>query len=215
MMEKFMLIGHFSDLHGDLNILRNAMQIPDLWICSGDFFPNKTRGNIPVETKYQTLWFQKHKNEILDLLGGIPVLCVGGNHDYVSFASLLRNVGHEAYEIPRDGIDFMGHRFAGFREINFIQGEWNGETPVSDMKAIVDQVLDADPDILVTHAPPSGIFDRGNDYGISALILSLMYRDHKVKYHFFGHSHLSGGQIHQEMGIIFINSACHVQFIEV
>lgn len=55
-----MIIGHFSDLHGHLNWLDPVLQargLPDVFVCSGDFFPNQTRGIVGAEVRYQTRWF--------------------------------------------------------------------------------------------------------------------------------------------------------------
>ena len=35
-----MLIGHFSDLHGNLTALFNSPIQPDVWVDTGDFFPD-------------------------------------------------------------------------------------------------------------------------------------------------------------------------------
>lgn len=208
-----MRIGHFSDLHGNLSALRNAEEIPDVWVCSGDFFPNSTRGIRSIEQEYQKNWFAAQN--LPSLLKGKPLLFVGGNHDYVSLADLLVEVGYPAQNITLQGVVVDGVRFAGFREIPYIRGEWNGETHRTDIAAIVVDLFSNPPDILVTHAPPAGILDNGHTPGIEAITSLLTYSDHNVKVHLFGHIHEDGGKIVEEMGIRFFNSAGTLQFLDV
>lgn len=206
-----MRIGHFSDLHGKLAPLRDAEETPDVWVCSGDFFPNKTRGIRSIEQEFQKNWFAAQ--DLPALLKGKPLLFVGGNHDYVSLADLLAEVGYPAQNITREGIVVGGMRFAGFREIPYIAGEWNGETHRNDLSAIAVDLFNNPPDILVTHAPPAGILDNGHTPGIEALTSLLTYSDHNVRVHLFGHIHEDGGRNVEEMGIRFYNSAGVCQFL--
>ena len=208
-----MRIGHFSDLHGKLDALRNAAEIPDVWVCSGDFFPNSTRGIRTIEQEYQRKWFAAQN--LPSLLKGKPLLFVGGNHDYVSLADLLTDVGYPAQNITLEGVVVEGLKFAGFREIPYIQGEWNGETYRGDLSAIAVDLFNNPPDILVTHAPPAGILDNGHTPGIEAITSLLTYSDHNVRLHLFGHIHEDGGKSVEELGIRFYNSAGVCQFMTV
>jgi len=54
-----MKILHTSDIHGQTGIIIDALSDPcyDVWIDTGDFLPNQTRGLRSVETRYQTAWF--------------------------------------------------------------------------------------------------------------------------------------------------------------
>jgi Icc-related predicted phosphoesterase len=214
-----MRLGHFSDLHGNLRNLLSGSELPDVWVNSGDFFPNATRGDRSVEVGFQAAWFRREAASIMARLGGRPVVWVGGNHDYVNFADLLREFGYEgpAYDITSAPVDLGGHRFAGIREIPWIAGEWNGE--MHDLSSVVDRAFDMDPTILVTHAPAAGILDddhgAGHGCGNRPLATALAYRPHRVVAHLCGHIHEQGGRDIEEMGIHFFNGAENIRFIEV
>lgn len=211
-----MIVGHFSDLHGEITPLLESKVDPDLWICTGDLFPNITRGNIRMEEEYQTRWFTLVARELMLRLGGVPLLSVPGNHDYVDLVKLLSRHHYPAYMVTYRGLDLMGHRFAGFPYIPLIAGEWNYETSSAYLADITARTLASDPDILVTHAPPDGILDAGiHAGGIAALTGKLAYTEHRVKYHFFGHIHECGGLDVEEMGVHFYNGAMGVRFIEI
>ena len=208
---------HTSDLHGSYKPLLAALSAGDfdLWVDSGDFFPNSTRGIASVEASYQAKWFGAYKalgERIAVALNGKPLVSVGGNHDYVSLAALVRAAGGTAYDLSDAPVEVCGLKFAGFRQIPWIAGEWNGET--HDFTGLVDAALGADPDVLVTHAPPYGILDE-DGYGIGPLTTALAYRPHRIKAHLFGHAHHNGGQTAQEMGILFHNGATGIEKVTV
>jgi len=214
-----MIIGHFSDLHGHLDPLLESKGNPDLWVATGDIFPNFTRGHAQVEVGYQTKWFSLHARDLLLRLDGVPLLSVPGNHDWVDFAKLLSRHGHPAYSVTPKGIYLMGHKFAGFPNIPIIAGEWNYEAPSVYLAALVKMTMASKPDILVTHAPPDGILDmggpEGHTGGIAALTGALAYTHHNVKVHLFGHIHEAGQESVEEMGIQFYNGSMGVRFIEI
>lgn len=144
------------------------------------------------------------------------MVSVGGNHDYVSLAGLITQAcpKAEAYDLARpgkkSGVVVRGLRFAGFREVNYLEGEWNGELHPAGFKAVVDETMDQEPDVLVTHSPAARILDaigEGHSDGISYLTTYLTYRPHQVRAHLFGHVHEDGGKTLEEMGILFSNAA--------
>jgi len=214
-----MIVGHFSDLHGNLKEFLTGTETPDLWVCTGDFFPNDSRGNIEIEVPYQTEWlYQPVSNStlldtIIERLSNKPLLWIAGNHDYINLGEELRKKGYPAYDITTDGVEVLGIKFAGFREINYIYGEWAGET--HDFHDIVEATIASNPDILVTHAPPADILDKHPSvplgYGITTLATALAWSEHKIKAHFFGHVHAGFGTT-EEMNIKFINGSNHVRF---
>lgn len=213
-----MRIGHFSDIHGNISKLLGSSELPDVWVCSGDFFPNATRGDRSVEVGFQAAWFKQVVNTLIARFGGKPVVWVGGNHDYVNLAELLRENGYEAaFDATVEAVEIGGHRFAGMREIPWIAGEWNGEE--HDLSPMVDRVFEADPTILVTHAPAAGILDDdnggGHGCGNRPLTRALTYRPHRIVAHLFGHIHDQSGREVEEMGIRFYNNAETLRFIEV
>jgi Icc-related predicted phosphoesterase len=215
-----MKILHSSDLHGSYKPLLAALEGDyDIWIDTGDFFPNKTRGTA-IEASYQTRWFGGYKGlgeRIKARIGNRPMISVPGNHDFVNLAHLLTRSGVQAFDIT-DPIfnpsfppfSFHSVRFAGFREIPYIAGEWNGEAHCFDDQ--INRVAATNPDILLTHAPPSGVLS--DQWGIPALTTYLFYQPHRIKLHLFGHVHEHGGEEVTEGGIRFVNGATTIRTVE-
>jgi Icc-related predicted phosphoesterase len=206
-----MKILHTSDIHGTypkvLDLLGGAH---DVWVDSGDFFPNKTRGDRPEEVRYQNrFWTLKGLGaRIVEALDGRPLISVGGNHDYIDLAALVREAGGVAYNVSDGPAVVGGLKFAGFREVPWIAGEWNGET--HDFSDIVEKAMGESPDVLVTHGPASGLLDQADDgrpCGVRNLTTQLMYAPHNVKAHLFGHIHNQGESTLEEAGILFSNAA--------
>lgn len=219
-----MLIGHASDLHGSYKLL-GKVETPDLWLITGDFFPNYGRGPdtggliLPsYENHFQHRWWGFRADSIMDRLEGRPVLWMPGNHDFVSLAVLLRLAEYRGtvHDLTEGPFELDGQTFTGFREIPYIKGEWMGE--VRDFSEIVPKAMSQDPTILVTHAPPGGILDydpKWGHCGIPLLTTALTYQTHRIHHHFFGHVHPDGGKTQEEMGIKFVNSAQRIQLVEV
>jgi len=216
-----MLIAHASDTHSRHDILLELQDFDglDLIILSGDMLPNaylnQDESVDAQEIRYQTKWFRDVAPKWVAAARGVPFLCVAGNHDYIDIVPWLRHFGAEAYGITdkNPSVELLGKRFAGFRQINWIVGEWQGEE--HDLAPFVDKAFDCDPDILVTHAPPAGILDTVAGYGVRPLTAALQYRPHRITHHFFGHCHADGGKVAEEMGIKFINGAGKLRIHEV
>ena len=205
-----MIVAHASDLHSNLLPLKDVDKAKiDLFIFSGDFFPNITRGNIETEINFQTNWFKNNQDTIFKYLGNKPVINVDGNHDFVSLGELLIRHGYagEVYQINENEIiEFKGLKFAGHGYIPWIEGEWRGELRTPEMTKIVDKVWDLGfADVLVTHTAPAGIL--AGPWGCNVLANRLAYRDHMFTHHFFGHVHQYTPQEHTENGTKFYNSA--------
>lgn len=211
-----MKILHSSDLHGEWYSLTSQDLDFDLWIDSGDFFPNETRGFEALEIHYQEGYLGRFGASLVKWLGNRPMISVGGNHDYVSLARYLQSKGSNAHDLTEKPFHFKGETFAGFREIPYIIGEWKGETYPQDFEPIINKAFDANPTILVTHAPPNQILDfAGDNYGIPVLTSALSWRKHRIRHHFFGHIHTQGGKDDVQMGISFHNSATFARIIEI
>ena len=211
-------IAHASDLHGNLGPLFDAVERsgrPDVWVLSGDICPNDSRGIVEIEVPYQTEWAADFDQELVELFGGAPVVSVPGNHDYIDMGAVLRDLGIDAHTVSETSpVEVAGLRFAGFRYVPWIAGEWNGEA--HGFEAVVDAIVASDPDILVTHAPAAGLLDQGgHSVGIRELTTALTYRLRRVRAHLFGHNHEMGGRTITEMGILFSNAAETCQIIEV
>ena len=205
---------HTSDLHGRFDKLLNFMEPFDLWIDTGDFFPNAIerkeeggpdRGVPAIETPFQREWIAPHLRDLANWLGRRPMLSVPGNHDFTDLAGLLRSQGADAQQVTTKGVDLFGIRFAGFRDIPFRRGEWACES--HDLRPVSLRALDCDPDVLLTHAPPAGILEDDRGDGNAPLATALSFRHHKVRAHFFGHSHRCGGKEQEINGIRFFNGA--------
>ncbi len=207
-----MKILHTSDLHGSIRS-KHLLCDFDIWIDTGDFFPNKTRGERSVEIPHQKRWFERKAAYVLEALNGRPLISVPGNHDYISLAQFFHNYfGYEnAHEIVSGKIVEVNNiRFGGFPNIPWIEGEWNYETHNAEMSDIVQLCPLSDIDVLLTHAPPGSILDIGFgnvNYGIPSLTSALFYTEHNIKHHFFGHIHTCGGMSVEQGGIQFYNGA--------
>jgi len=208
---------HTSDIHGTYKPLLGIDPTDfDVWTESGDWFPTYGRAfgqriDKEKERKYQISWW-KHKDlglRFRDWLGGRPVISVPGNHDFLDLATCLKASGIEAYSVDGKAVDLFGLRWAGFREVNYIDGEWMGEEQV--MRPYVEKALALDPDVLVTHAPAAGILDYNGKFGtgIRELTTALFYRPHKIRLHLAGHEHHSGGKVQRSpaIGLTSINGA--------
>lgn len=199
-----MKVLHTSDLHGRYHLLLNVKEEFDVWIDTGDFFPNSVYGRGIQERDYQHKWFVKHKNldrRITDWLGSRASVYVPGNHDFEELANLLPGI----QRITPQGLDIGGLKLAGFRQIPYINGYWNGE--IWDFTEVIEQTLATNPDVLVTHSPPHTILDEQPRYGITLLTSYLLYKDHNIRHHLFGHCHLDGGKTESKAGIKFYNGA--------
>jgi len=209
---------HTSDLHGKHKPLLSVDPSTfDVWVDTGDFFPTAGRHkgigfriHPPAEVSHQGRWVgcKMLGSRLTEWLDGRPAIICSGNHDFISLHAVLRGSGADAHQVTPEGFDLLGHRWAGFREIPFIIGEWAGEC--HDFSPFLER-LDPSADILVTHAPPGGILSE--EWGIGSLTQHLAYKPHNVKLHLFGHVHGCGGQEREEMGIRFVNSACGIKHV--
>lgn len=221
-----MKILHSSDLHGKYKRLLQDHKDTDfdVWVDTGDFFPNRCsaraltgRVSASEEIAYQRRWLQwtNLPERLTDWLQGRPAVILPGNHDFVSLAEALFQVGANEWE-PQSPFELQGFTFAGFREVPYLIGEWAGE--VHSFEEQVSAVCQASPDILLTHAPPAGILDAPHKSalhcGIDALTTAFAYRGLSPTLHLFGHVHEHGGQEAEEMGIRFVNGAGFARIVE-
>lgn len=217
-----MRILHTSDMHGRFKeILYPALEEDfDVWVDTGDWAPNLTRGDVDIESTYQVRYFIEFEKEIVERLNGRPFLSVSGNHDYACLATLMFTAGHkQAHSVNKEPVHMRLNgnilTFAGLREIPYIAGEWNGEK--KDLTPYVVRALSFKPHVLLTHTPPAGIMDKGLDdkhIGSTVLANKLAYEKHNVAFNLFGHVHGNKG-IEQHHGITFVNSAEGATFIDI
>lgn len=220
-----MIVAHASDTHHRPSIIRGVADLDcDVIVLTGDILGNKGRvmdgwgyNGRPrirphLERRYQRWWSRRNIKKWVADFRGRPVIHVPGNHDFHGIEEWFHHYGHKAVWTlgeDRPFVDLLGKRWAGFREIPRISGEWVGET--DDFREVIERTFSCQPDILVTHAPAGGVLDGPHKYGIPALTSALTYRPHKITHHFFGHEHSCGGQVAVINGVTHINGACHLR----
>ena len=211
-----MRVLHTSDIHGKYKRILGCDQDFDVWLDTGDFLETygrrRSTGNMidpHSEIVYQSKWvsWTDLANRFTQWLGGRPAIICGGNHDFLDWGDKLKIAGANVYKVNPAGFELLGTKWSGFREIPVIEREWMGE--VDDFSSLVDETFESSPDSLVTHAPPNSILDK-QGYGISYLTSKLMYSEHKIRAHFFGHNHLMGGKSTTIVDTTFYNGACNV-----
>jgi Icc-related predicted phosphoesterase len=153
-------LAHVSDTHNNPGLVRQACQSSaDVVLVTGDCMNNLGRVSrteyqiLPhAEVKYQQSWYRKQAKKWAADLAGRPIIAVRGNHDFIDYAPWLRHYGAEVHEITDDcpAVEVLGKRWAGFRQINYLAGEWSGEE--HSLGEFVQLAFDCKPDILVTHA---------------------------------------------------------------
>jgi len=207
---------HSSDLHGNIASLWSRTDPFDVWLDTGDFFPNLTAdgGEVdPVrETDFQREWIRDDLPKLLSWLNGRPALSMPGNHDYLELSEVLHQAGADARRIDPSGVDCAGLRWAGFREVKWMDGRWNGEC--LDFTKRIAETFARPPDVLVTHAPPAGVLDSELDFGIASLADAVRVAS-GIRAHFFGHDHRRGGEWADAWGTRFFNGAKTVHVREV
>jgi Icc-related predicted phosphoesterase len=201
-------LAHFSDLHGNFEHL-HGVPTPDIWVCSGDFFPNFVNPYAPIaqrvatERHEQKVWWDSILPNLVAALRGQPVVWVGGNHDYIV------PTGIPNLHVLFDGnsVELLGLKFSGFSEVLPTGQNWNGEVSELQMSALCSRALSHNPDVLVTHSPPHKILDStwGGSFGSNSI------KEHVVgsgvKLHCFGHIHQCGGRQVEVERTLFSNAA--------
>lgn len=205
-----MHILHTSDLHLTRGRRRRLLKFDepfDLWLDTGDFLPScgrvqRTGFRIdPDEERFfQRRWASLSNlgNRLATWLDGRPCVYVPGNHCFVTLGDILREVGYpELYEITPEGVEVLGLRFAGFRQVPRMIGEWMGEASPSMFYDPLMGAVRAGADILATHAPAAGVLsvdEDGLERGVPRLYETLEKLEQVPRWHFFGHVHHTAGQ---------------------
>lgn len=229
-----MRVLHSSDLHGRYEELFEHGDDFDVWLDTGDFFPD---GADPGNSRWQKQWFTQRElgRQIREWLAGRPAIVCGGNHDFADLYRLLLDCP-PAKRGPlhciahgRPPVEVGGLTWAGFREIPWIEPfhgsapmiKWVGET--RDMSSHAEAAVRKNPDVLVTHCPPAGILDCSLESGenevpvfgrrgCGPLAAKLMYEEHTIRWHFFGHVHYenrrAGGR--REASVVKIKNTTYV-----
>jgi len=162
-------------------IIANAGRIDERIIRASDNYAR-------IEEKFDEA-LKTHYGSLRDIIKGFPqrVLMIPGNWDTVNFDEYFGE-----FNIHGEIVDVSGTRVAGYGRYNFIP---NVVPPTRvdesyDPRELYNFLVDADPQIALTHAPPYGILDGTNQtqrLGDFA-ILSYMLRESPVLL-LCGHKH--------------------------
>lgn len=227
-----MIFCHQSDSHGIFKKIFERSQFKaDVYLNTGDFFPNSAESAKPNrkmvaadEAAYQMDWLHKERRKgsiiqrLMDIYDGAVVITVPGNHDYISLAQELRRAGYtHAYDISTERlIQFGDFTFAGYGEVEYYLGEWNGEVQGDILRKKVHECQALSPNMLLTHAPPRGILDSDNaamHFGDQHILNWFSYGDNFPGYHFFGHVHAHASIKHGDTW--FVNGAMCTKFYRI
>lgn len=190
-----------SDTHGQ----EAKLKIPDcdVLIHCGDF------SNLGTEEELSKFagWLKTlpHKH----------ILLSPGNHDGMTQENPAR--AKEILENARSGVRLLLHEALELEGIRFFFSPltpeyagwwWMLEEP--DLVAKWAEIPD-DTEVLITHGPPKLILDTverqiGHHAGSSSLYARIQQLP-KLRHHFFGHLHHSGGQTVRIGGVDFTNAA--------
>lgn len=178
--------------------------------------------NWKFEFSSQLDWASKNPfRKLFDIPDKIPVVCVRGNHDFIPLSYWIGGNVWEASKNPSEIHEVNGFRFAGFRGINAMEGEWKDEMTASELEDRAS-LIPKDIDFLISHAPPLGIADNFYDnrftgYGIGALARRMNQEFYsgssRLKGHFFGHVHFK--QLIKLGNIMYSNAATGFNEIEI
>lgn len=213
-----MKIIHFSDLHGMYQLI-GGVKKPDLWICTGDFFPNFTnpmmdkKTRLGVEREKQAQWLSDNLDDLNKMLRDVPIFWTNGNHDFI------KPFGIKNMTYLEEGVygEFNGLKFAGFPEVPKLSGYWNGEVGIEEMIRICRSVFSQPFQVLLTHTPPVNILDNVSYYGYESTgsqPLREYIFESDVMLHCFGHIHEQGGKTREMAGVVFSNAATTFNIIE-
>lgn len=214
-----MKVLHTSDVHGRYKWLLEqlARDDYDVWVDTGDMLPNpgwsSPIGRMPqIQRGKQRAWWS-HKQltrRCLDALNGRPVFRVLGNHDFFDWAAPLRRQASNIHLLDfdrRDPVEYGGLTWYGISEIPYMNGNWNFETHPRALAVMLDSIPKCD--VLLSHAPPSGVLSYRDEWGIVGLE-NLAFR-----YMLFGHIHETGGFSVTTQGKLFYNSATTSTLVEI
>lgn len=224
-----MKILHTSDLHlskGRRRALLAFEEPFDVWLDTGDFLPTckKVYDTLDptAEKAAQRRWadFCRLGARLGAWLAGRPVVTVAGNHCFWTLGEVLRMARvPNVFEVTPEGVEVAGLRFAGFRQIpRYLNDDrppwdWAGEIDRDDFAPLVAHVRAAQPDIVATHAPLSGVHsvdECRDDHGFPGAPWAA-----PVRAHFHGHVHATGGCHAVHDGVHHINGATFATVTEV
>lgn len=180
-----MKILHISDTH---NHHRQLQDLPaaDVIVHSGDF----TLAGTEAEVIDFMGWFcdlpYKHK------------VFIAGNHDDCLFGADIKGLPVNCHYLYGNSVTIEGVKFFGIPM--FVEDDISGK--YTQMLATIP----TDTNILITHQPPYGILDEGDDCHYGSKILRESIKQVKPNFHLFGHIHGLNG-IKKSNDTIYSNAA--------
>jgi Icc-related predicted phosphoesterase len=220
--QKKMIIDCISDLHGYYPELEGG----DLLIVAGDL----TATDTPIEYGYFGCWMQRQRYK--------KKIIISGNHDnffdrkgFEFIKDIYKSI--EVEYLCDSGIVFSywddgspEDELSRYRTLKIWGSPWTAQFPGINPKCCAFTMpfgcdteewlnekwllIPDDIDILITHSPPHGIFDKVNRTGEH--VGSKTLRDHvtkriKPRLHVFGHIHEHGGKSMDCIMTNFVNAS--------
>ena len=219
-----MKILHASDNHGNWKeffyLIKHANF--DMVAVTGDNFPYFNPFVPPpggygpyaiIEQQQTQDWVAKtfDPKVLKKHLGSRPMIEVLGNHDAMPLTTALANIGYEQCTLltPGELWTHMDVSFAGFHCIPNLRGHYN-YAPGPECQARLEQALELQPDVLLTHAPAAGRLSYQADWGFKD-DAGPAIEAAGIKYHMFGHIHECAGMKQVINGTTYINGACNTK----
>ncbi len=188
-----MLIDFVSDLHG----FRPELSGGDILIIAGDL---TARDTISEYDRF-VLWLNKQPYRLK--------VVIAGNHDGLIEKGKITIGGDPSQNIHYlcdSGMEFEGFKIWGSPYTPIFLNWYFMRNRGQDIKKHWD-LIPGNTDILVTHGPPFGIFDKTIDeirVGCEDLRIAVQERI-KPRIHCFGHIHECAGSITKIDGVTYVN----------
>lgn len=201
---------HISDTHGKHNELTEKIPSDtDILVHSGDW----SHYEIPEETEAFLQWFRK--------MPGKHKILVAGNHD--STFSQSKDV-HQEFDLSgihylfNESVEIEGLKFYGSPSVP-LEVDMAFTFFGHDEAFKIWQKIPDDTEVLITHGPASGIFDRvRRGYETLHLGCQMLAKRiselEKLRYHFFGHVHQTNGVL-QKGNVTYSNAATTIHVHEI
>jgi Icc-related predicted phosphoesterase len=207
-----MRIVHFSDWHGQSFDLPEA----DLYICTGDMYPDPYGYRTAQTMLYQQEWFPDLDKRFASKA---PIVCVKGNHDCWDLAQLFSRPVIEMGSASHPETCYVGIEqvrigvLTGVRAYSSSRGGWD-KTQDARLAERVQYLPKNNLDILIAHTPALGLldFDGVRNYGVEALRMYLF--DHPPKLFCHGHVHEDAGEPVHWRNVLISNAATRFNVID-
>ena len=205
-MAKILKIACISDMHGQIDFKVDPCDILLIAgdICSGPYDKN-------MASWQQEDWLESEFFYWVAEQPATAVVAIAGNHDWIweVAPTLVPDMPPKFHYIQDEMIEVMGVKIYGTPQQPIFL-DWAFNKPSDRLRMYYDNIPEG-LDILLSHAPVQGIFDRVEYKGDVTLIGSQELKDRVeiIRPRFFvsGHAHSNYGILEQD-GITYI--ACSV-----